>query len=988
MSIFRARGNSTVVTPQYTGLQVQTASSALPIPIVYGVSRLAPNLIWADHFQTFPEYTSQGGKGGGQSVTGYTYSTALIFGISEGPISSIGTIFGPQGKKTLSDFNFSIFNGTTPQSTWGYLTASYPASALAYQGTALVASSSFDLGESASIDSIAFEIYGVLSTSGVVNALDADPALVIADYLTNAQYGVGFPAGSIDATALYGASGGCSYQTYCQASGLAFSPCLTDQEPANTTLARWLQLTNSAAIWSDGRLKIIPYGDAVVTGTLKTGQAVTFQPNTASAYDLDDDDYIYDGSGDPVTISRTDPYSASNVVRLEALDRANQYSPTTMEARDQNAIELYGLRIASTITAHEFCDTAMAAISAQLILQRGLYIRNTYSFRLSWEYCLLEPMDLVTLTDTGLGLDMVPVRIIEIEEDTSGLLTVTAEEFPGAVATATAYPVPTVTNTPINRNVAPAPVNTPVIFEPPSDLTGGSPQIWVGLSGGVSGVADPNWGGATIYVSTDDVTYAEIGTVSSPAKQGILSVAVTAASAIPATSQLNANFTESAALVATVGVNATNPALCLVGGEIIAYSAVSLSGAYTYSLGNLQRGYVGQQSGAHAVGVPVLCLDSAVFHYVFPQNLIGQEIYLKFASFNIFGVAAQDLSTCATYAITPQGSGIFGPVAQSLSQGTALDEGAASLAVTESDTYGFASDPYTDTIDLGLASDNPTMLSVGSGGTGASSAQAARANIGAAASGHNSDIVSLTELGGIGINTAVDTSVNLLSVKSKSVLFDNVGGGVQLIVDKAATSDSGSILYQTGYSTRALAGLLSSDRYRISVSAAGTSFTQALDIDPGTGHVGLAGYTADSNNALGIAGTSFLFTASVDSCRFTFNKAATANDASLTFETGFSARALAGLLGSDGYQLKVSPDGSTFFQVYTVDQTTGNLAIKALVSAASYTVATLPTGVNGALAFASNGLKVGETTGGGTGVIVAFSNGSWRRLSDDSVVVA
>ena len=988
MSIFRGKGNSNVVTPQYTGLQVQTASSALPIPIVYGVSRLAPNLIWADNFQTSPEYTSQGGKGGGQSVTGYTYSTALVFGISEGPINSIGTIYGPQGEETLSDFNFSVFNGNTPQSIWGYLTASYPAVALAYQGTALAASSNFNLGESASIGSIAFEVYGALHASGVVNALDADPALIIADYLTNPQYGVGFPASSIDATALYGDSGGSSYQAYCQASGLALSPCLTDQEAANTTLARWLQLTNSAAVWSDGRLKIIPYGDATVTGTLNNGQAVTFQPNTISIYNLDDDDYVYDGSGDPLTVSRTDPYSASNVVRLEALDRTNQYSPTTMEARDQNGIELYGLRIASTITAHEFCDTAMATISAQLILQRGLYVRNTYSFRLSWEYCLLEPMDLVTLTDTGLGLDMTPVRIIEIEEDTSGLLTVTAEEFPGAVATAAAYSVPTVTNTPINRNVTPAPVNTPVIFEPPSDLTGGASQIWVGVSGGLNGTADPNWGGATIYVSTDDVTYEEIGRVSSPARQGTLSAAVTAPTTAPSTLQLTVNFGESGAHLSTAGVSAANPALCLVGSEIIAYSAVSLSGAYTYLLENIQRGYFGQQSGIHEVGVPVLCLDNAVFHYAFPMNLIGQPIFLKFASFNVFGVAAQDLSTCSTYTITPVGSGVFGPVAQSLGQGTSLDEGAASLVVTETDSYGFASDPYTDVIDLGLASDNPTMLGVGSGGTGASSAQAARTNIGAAASGDNSDIISLTELAGIGINTVADTSINLLSVKSTSVLFDNVGDNVQIVVDKGGISDTGSIVYQTDYSTRALAGLLSSDRYRISVSAGGTNFTQALDIDPSTGHVGLAGYTADANNALGVTGTSFLFTASVDSCRFTFNKAATANDASLIFETGFSARALAGLLGSDGYQLKVSPDGSTFFQVYTVDQTTGNLAIKALVTPASYTVGTLPVGVNGALAFASNGLKVSEVTGGGTGVIVVFSNGSWRRLSDDNVVAA
>lgn len=987
MSIFRAKGNSSVITPQYTGLQIQTASSALPVPVIYGNTRSAPNLVWSGNFQTHAEYASQRGKGGGgQSVTGYSYSTALVFAVSEGPIHSLGTVFGTQGEKTLADFNFSVFAGTIPQPVWGYLSASFPANALAYQGTALAASSYFDLGQSASIDAIAFEVNGLLYGTAAINGIDADPALVIADYLTNAQYGAGFPSACLDATTLYGVSGSGSYQTYCQACGLAFSPCLTDHEAAKTTLARWLQVTNSAGVWSDGRLKIIPFGDAPVSGALASGATVTFQPDVAIIYDLDDDDFIPDAAGDPVIVTRSDPYSASNVVRLEALDRTNRYSPATMEARDQNAIELYGLRIASTITAHEFCSTPMASIAAQLILQRGLYVRNTYSFRLSWEYCLLEPMDLVSLTDRGLGLDKVPVRIIEIEEDSSGLLTLTAEEFPGAVATATPYAVASITNTPLNRNVVPAPVNSPLIFEPPAGLTGGTCQIWIGLSGGTNGVADPNWGGATIYVSTDDATYAAIGTVTSAARQGILTSALASPSARTPL-QLSANFSETSALLSSAGLSAASPALCLVDREIMAYSSITLTSGDNYTFGGLERDYVGQQTGAHFAGAPILCLDSAVFRYSFPDNLVGQTIYLKFASFNIFGGAVQDLSTAAAYSIVPNGSGLFGPVSQSLNQGNNLDEGAASLPVTENDSYGLASDPYTDTIDLGLASDSPAMLAVTQGGTGATTAESALANIGAAAAGNNTDITSLTGLAGVGINTAVDTSVNLLSVKSSSVLFGNNGHGVQLVVDKAGASDSGAILYETSYSPRALAGLLSSDRYRISVSAAGASFVQALDIDPATGHVGLAGYTADANNGLGVQGTSFLFTAAIDSCRFTFNKAATADDASLTFETGFSARALTGLLGSDGYQLKVSPDGSTYHQVYIADQTTGNLAFQALILAASYTVAQLPPGLNGALAFAANGRKLGEAAGAGTGVVVAYSNGSWRRLSDDSAVI-
>jgi hypothetical protein len=981
MSLFRTHG-SPVATPQFTGLQLQTASSALPIPIIYGITRAAPNLIWSGNFQTYPEYSQSSGKGGGggQQVSGYTYSTALAFAIGEGPITSIGTVYKGRGLHNPSEFYFSTFTGTTPQAPWGYLGASFPAAALAYQGTAYAASSFFNLGESASIESIAFEVYGRLYPTCVVNAHDADPALVIGDYLTNAQYGVGFPSASLDATSLYGASGDGSYQTYCQAMCLAFSPCLADQETASTTLARWLQLTNATAIWSGGRLKIKPFGDASVTGPLQGGASATFVPNIAPVMDLGDDDFIHDDSNDPLLVARVDPYAAANLLRLEALDRSNQYSATPVEARDQNAIELYGLCVGSTITAHEICDLKIASISAQLILQRGLYVRNSYSFRLSWDYCLLEPMDIVTLTDPGLGLARTPVRIIAIEEDASGLLTITAEEFPGIVATAPTYAVAGATNTPINRNVVPAPVNPPVIFEPPSDLTAGAAQVWLGLSGGTSGAADSNWGGAAIYVSSDNASYAQIGAISAPARQGVLSSAATAS-----TTSLSVSFAESSGVVTLVG---TTPVNAYLDGEIVSFSGATLTAPNAYTLTGVRRRLYGMNGGAHAMSAAFLLLDGAVFKYNVPAASIGQPLFLKFASFNIFGAAMQDLSTCVAYPVTPIGSGLFGPVAQEIAVGASMDDGLASAGVGETDSFGLASDPYVEAIDMGLASDGASSLAVAAGGTGATSAIAARTSLGAAAAGANADITSLTLLAGLGINTSADTTTNLLTVKSAASLFDNIGAGVGITINKATSAASAFHLFETGYSGRAQAGLLGTDRYRVAVSTTGSSFTQALDIDPATGHVGLAGYTADANNALGVSGTSFLFNATTDSCRFTFNKVAASNDASLTFETGYSARALLGTTGSDQFQLKVSPDGSSFFQAFVVDQASGNMAIKALLSAASYTVSTLPAGANGALAFASNGCKASETSGSGTGVVVVFSNGQWRRLSDDSIVAS
>ncbi|WP_245238665.1 DUF2793 domain-containing protein [Methylobacterium platani] len=70
--------------------------------------------------------------------------------------------------------------------------------------------------------------------------------------------------------------------------------------------------------------------------------------------------------------------------------------------------------------------------------------------------------------------------------------------------------------------------------------------------------------------------------------------------------------------------------------------------------------------------------------------------------------------------------------------------------------------------------------------------------------------------------------------------------------------------------------------------------------------------------------------------------------------------------------------------------TSGHLAggLPGPMRLASYTVATVPAGSAGMLVYVSNGRKPAEGAGGGTGVVACYSNGNWRRLSDDSPVAA
>ena len=89
-------------------------------------------------------------------------------------------------------------------------------------------------------------------------------------------------------------------------------------------------------------------------------------------------------------------------------------------------------------------------------------------------------------------------------------------------------------------------------------------------------------------------------------------------------------------------------------------------------------------------------------------------------------------------------------------------------------------------------------------------------------------------LAGLGVNAASD-EVNRLSVSSPATLLTHEGGSHQLKINKAATGDTASILFQTDWSGRAEMGTAGADGFAIKVSADGAAWTTALTFDPATG---------------------------------------------------------------------------------------------------------------------------------------------------------
>lgn len=87
------------------------------------------------------------------------------------------------------------------------------------------------------------------------------------------------------------------------------------------------------------------------------------------------------------------------------------------------------------------------------------------------------------------------------------------------------------------------------------------------------------------------------------------------------------------------------------------------------------------------------------------------------------------------------------------------------------------------------------------------------------------------------------------------------------------------------------------------------------------GKIGIGGATPDATNPFAFYGENMLFN-SGGSINAKFNKNAAGDDASMTFQSAFSTKALLGLLGDDNFTLKV---GSGFHTAMIADETDGSV---------------------------------------------------------------
>lgn len=562
----------------------------------------------------------------------YTFASALV-----GQSVSITYQHSTPAYSALQNMGLSLANGYAGQPVWGYLTTNYPAQALGYSCLAYVYAPSYDLGASTSVENHSFE----LSTAWeAVASGDANPATIAQDLLTNGRYGANFP--------IFPAGDFSAWKNYALAQNLVMSPALIQQKAGAEWLKYLLDLSNTDVTWSQGVLKYVPLGDLACSAN-----SASYTPNTTPAYDLTEDHFLVESADeDPLKIERRANDDTYNHIRVEYTNRANQYNLEVMEAKDAADVDRRGLRTKDVVEAHAICDQAVAGMLVNLLLQRELAVRNVYTFRLPWTFALLEPLDLVTVTDAYMALTRVPVRINKITELDGGDFEVEAEDCPIGMASAPAYGAQAGNGYAPNYNAVAGNVATPMFFEAPVERTLTGLEVYAAVTG-----AQSNWGGCNVWASMDGASYKKVGSVAGGgARYGTLTAAMLSTDTSMAVSLagnggqlLSASLADAQALNSLLWVDGSS------GGEYLSYQTATLTGPNAYTLGGLLRTAFTSVKQAHSNGAKWARVDDAIAKSgPLDLSMIGKTIWFKFTSFNIFGGGEQALAdvTAYSYAVT------------------------------------------------------------------------------------------------------------------------------------------------------------------------------------------------------------------------------------------------------------------------------------------------------------------------------------------------
>lgn len=96
------------------------------------------------------------------------------------------------------------------------------------------------------------------------------------------------------------------------------------------------------------------------------------------------------------------------------------------------------------------------------------------------------------------------------------------------------------------------------------------------------------------------------------------------------------------------------------------------------------------------------------------------------------------------------------------------------------------------------------------------------------------DVPATANLPMVGVNTTADAN-NRLSVASEASLFTHAGADHRMVMNKAGSAQTASLLFQSGWSGRAEIGTTGDDDFHVKVSPDGSTWHEAMQVSGATG---------------------------------------------------------------------------------------------------------------------------------------------------------
>ena len=411
-----------------------------------------------------------------------------------------------------SALNLTFFNGAQSQAPWSYIESANPSHAFGYTGVCYVASENLDLGQTAQMPPYNYEVAGQAIYPGQQDALLTD---VIALLLCDPLCGIDFPLDALDMAGTWA-----NYAIpHWLANGFFISDCLEAAEGIADKLGKYCDAGNTAAFFSGGLLKLVPYSEVSAVGN-----GAVYTPLTNTAITLTWDNVLLPSNQNPgaslsddfITVDRKASVDLYNYVQANYSQRINSYNNNLINQQSDANIALCKRRMESAQDWTFICLDSAAQWALSCRLNRGIYIDKTYKLSLPYTFDYLEPMDML-ITPTG-----IPVRIQKIEEDENQILAIEAENFLYGGSSASIYPVQSPNRYQPTQSAADPGSTYPAFVQNTSQQTGG---VLYTLTVAAAG-DNLNWGGCQIWVSIDGVNYSLAGTINEICSLGILSAAL------------------------------------------------------------------------------------------------------------------------------------------------------------------------------------------------------------------------------------------------------------------------------------------------------------------------------------------------------------------------------------------------------------------------------------------------------------------------------